>query len=120
VEDVAETRGDRQERVVAAHVGIPEARVALLLQAVRLADGRVEVDGERPRGGTRSGGSGATQSSRLTTSSWRAWAQLKLRRKVPRVEGQGRAQRVPEQGRRAARAQRVRVIDSVAAGQGQT
>ena len=49
---------------------------ALLGQSVGLADGGIEVDGER-----RVAGAGSPRSS------WRTWPHRKLRRKVPRVDG---------------------------------
>ena len=41
--------GDGEQRVIAPDVAVAEVRTTLLLQAVGLADGRVEVDRERRR-----------------------------------------------------------------------
>ena len=60
VQDLARARGHGEQGVVAAGVGVGELRPPGLLQAVGLADGRVEIDGERglSRPGTRGPGPG--------------------------------------------------------------
>ena len=45
-QDVARAGGDREEGVVAAHLGVPVVEGTLLSEAVRLADRRVEIDRE--------------------------------------------------------------------------
>ena len=57
--------------------------------------------------------------SRLTRSSWRTWPHRKLRRKVPRVGAQGgwRFYRAAQGAGRRPGAQRIRVVDAVAARQ---
>ena len=52
-EHVTRARGDREQRVVAADMGVAVVEGALLLEPVGLADGRVEVDRQGPVAGTR-------------------------------------------------------------------
>ena len=85
---VAGVGGDGQQRVIAPRTGVAVVAGALLGQSVGLADRRIKVDGEWcvAGSGTRPSRPGPA-TSRLTRSSWRTWPHLKLRRKVPRVEG---------------------------------
>ena len=55
-------------------------------------------------------------SSRLTRSSWRTWPHRKLRRKVPRVDGA--FDPTVENTGRPTGAQRIGVVDAIAASQG--
>jgi hypothetical protein len=52
---VARARRDREQGVVAAHLGVPVVEGTLLLEAVRLADRRVEVEREGRRAGAGAG-----------------------------------------------------------------
>ena len=84
---VAGAGGHGEERVIAPLAGVAMVPGPLLGQPVGLADGGIEVDGERRVAGSGTGGPGPASNSRLTRSSWRTWPHRKLRRNVPRVEG---------------------------------
>lgn len=104
---------DREQRVVAANVGIRVMPGALLLQAVRLADGRVEVDGQGTITG--SGTRRPCPSERLPADS------VELAHVAPAEAAQERAQRGgcldvdARDPSGATGAQGVGVVDAVAA-----
>ena len=82
---VAGAGGNGQQRVIASLAGVAVIARPLLGQTVCLADGGVQVDGQRPVAGSGPSRPGRASNSRLTRSSWRTWPHRKLRRKVPRA-----------------------------------
>ena len=60
-QDVAGAGGHREQGVIPADVGVPVVDGTFLLEAVRLADRRVEVDRERRIAGTGTGSPGPRQ-----------------------------------------------------------
>jgi hypothetical protein len=75
-----------QQRVVAEGVGVAVGG-ALVVVAVDLAHGGVQVHGHRPITGTPPAAHARVSSCSVSRSSWRTWPKVKARRKVPRVEG---------------------------------
>ena len=71
-----------RQRVIAPLTGVAVMAGPLLGQSVRLADGGVQVDGQRRIAGS---GAGLPCAFPAHPSSWRTWPQRKLR--VPKVEG---------------------------------
>ena len=79
--------GDGQQRVIAPLAGVAVATGALVAQSVGLADGGIEINGQRAVAGPPPAAHARANNSRLTRSSWRTWPHRKLCRKAPRVEG---------------------------------
>ena len=84
---VAGAGGDCQQRVISPRTGVAVEASALLGQSVGRADDRVQVNGEWCIAGSGIGPPDACQQLPAPRPSWRTWPQLKLRRKVPRVDG---------------------------------
>jgi hypothetical protein len=115
-EHVTRAGGDREQGVIAPHAGVAMVAGAFLLEPVRLADRRVEIDRERRVSGARPGGPGPAE--QLPAH------QIELADVAPAeaaqegAQGRGRLDREAEDATRAARPQRVRVGDRVAPGKG--
>ena len=111
-EHVAGAGRDREQRVIAAHVGVAVVEGALLLEAVGLADRRVEVDGQRSVAGSGTRRPGPREQLPADP--------VELAHVAPAEAAQERAQRGGRLDReaqdpgRAAGPQRVRVVDAVA------
>ena len=111
-EHVARAGRHREEGVIAAHTGVAVVAGTLLLQAVRLADGGVEIDGEGrgARPGAGSPGAGEEQPADLVELAHVAPAEAAQER----AEGGRRLHPEAQDAARAARPEGVRVVDRVA------
>jgi hypothetical protein len=105
-----------EQGVIAAHARIRDVRAALLRQAVRLADRRVEVDRKRLLAWTRARRPGPRQ--KLATDPVDLADVAPAEAAQERAEGGRRLQGEAEDPDRPTRAQRIRVVDAVAAREG--
>ncbi len=112
-EHVTRAGGDGEQRVVAAHSCVPVMDAALLREAVRLADGGVEIDRERSGAGSRTRGPGPGEEM--------AGHGVELADMAPAeaaqegAQGGRRLDDEPEDIRRVARLERGCIVDAVAA-----
>jgi hypothetical protein len=107
--------GKRQQRVVAAHLGVAK-RGPLLVGPVDLADGRVDVDGQRGRAFTRAGLPGPLQ--RLAADGVQLAGMAERERAQERADRGGSEHPVAEHLAGGPGPQPVAVIDPLATGQG--
>src|SRR5207245_8786553 len=103
------------ERVIAADVGVRVVPGAVLGEAVRLADRRVEIDRQRRRAGSGAGRPGPGEQLAADPVELADVAPAKAAQERP--QGRRRLDREAEDPGRAAGAQGVRVVDTVAPGQ---
>jgi len=115
-EDVAGPGGDRQQWVIAAHARVPVMERALLGQAVRLADRRVEIDRERLGSGSRSGRPGPRED--LPADPVELADVTPAEAPQERAQGRGRLDRETQDPLGAVGPQRVRIVDAVATREG--
>lgn len=115
-QDVAGPGGDRQERVIAADPGVPVVEGTLLLEAVRLADGRVEIDRQWLAAGTRTGSPGPRE--QFSTDPVELAHMTPAEAAQERPQGGRRLDAEAEDPAGAAGPQRVRVVDAVTTGEG--
>ena len=115
-EDVARAGRDREQRVIAADMAVREVGAAFLSETVRLADGRVQIDRERLRSGSRTGGPGPGE--QLAADAVELANVAPAEAAQERAEGGRRLDGEAQHPARATGAQGVRVIDAVAAREG--
>ncbi|GAC1669534.1 MAG: hypothetical protein NVS9B8_12400 [Candidatus Limnocylindrales bacterium] len=104
---------DREERVIAADMGVPVVAGALLLEAVRLADRRVEIDRERI--GDRTGTGRPGPGEELPTDPVELADVTPAKAAQERAQGRGRLDGEAEDPLRPAGPQGIRVVDAIAA-----
>ena len=113
---VAGAGGDSQQGVIAAHAAVAVVAGTLFGQSVGLADGGIQVDGQRPIGRVRPAAAQARASNpRLTRSQLADVAPPEAAQEGS--QGGGSLDRPAENLGGPARAQHVGVVDAVAAGQ---
>ena len=111
-EHLAAAGRDREERVVAAHAGVAVVEGTLLGETVGLADGRVEVDGERSVAGSRTRVPGSSEQLPADAVELADVAPAEAAQEG--AQGRGRLHPEAQDPSRATRAQGVRVVDVVA------
>ena len=112
---VAGSGGHGQQRVIAALAGVPVAAGSLLGQAVGLADGGVQVDGQRPVAGSGSGGPGPGQKLAAHPVQLADVAPPETVQESP--QGGGRFDHAPQHRGDPPRTQRIRIVNAVASRQ---
>ena len=112
-EHVARPGGDREQRVIAADVGIGVVPGTLLLEAVGLADRRVEIDRERFTARTGAGRPGPGEELAADPVELADVAPAEAAQE--RAHGRGGLDREAEDPLRAASPKRIHVVDAVAA-----
>ena len=112
---VAGAGGDGQQRVIAPLAGIAVVACALLGQSIGLADSRIQVDGQRRIAGSCPGLPCACQQLAAHAVELTDVPPAEAAQEGP--EGGGRLDRATENTDRPPGAQRISVIDAVAAGQ---
>ena len=113
---VAGVRGDGQQRVIAPLAGVAVTARSLLAQSVGLADGGVQVDGQRPVAGSRPSGPGPRQQLPAHPIQLANMTPTEAAQKGP--QGGWRLDHAADGPGRTAGAQHVGVVDAVATGQG--
>jgi hypothetical protein len=103
---------DREQGVIPAHAGVPVVESALLGQAIRLADRRVEIDRERRGPGSGTGREGPGQE--LTTDPVELANVAPAEAAQERAQGRGGLHHVAQDASRPAGPERVCVVDAVA------
>ena len=111
-EHVARPGGDREQRVVAPHMGIPMVEGAFLLEPVRLADRGIEID--RQGLATRSGAGRPAPGEQLAADPVELPDVTPAEAAQERPEGRRGLDREAEHTLRAAGPQGIRVVDRVA------
>ncbi len=114
-EHVARAGRHREQGVIAPDVGVAVVEGALLLEPVRLADRRVEVDRERCGTGARTGSPGPGEEVAADGVELADMAPAEAAQE--RAQGRWRLDPMTEDPARPARSQRVGVVDAVAAGE---
>ena len=113
---VAGAGGHGQQRVIAPLAGIAVVACALLGQTVGLADGGVQVDGQRPVAGSGTGGPGPCQQLPAHPVQLTDMAPPEAAQERP--QGGWRLDPTVENTGRPTGAQRIGVVDAIAASQG--
>ena len=107
--------GHGQQRVIAPLTGVAVMAGTLLAQAVGLADGGVQIDGQRPIAGT--GASGPSPGQQLPADPVQLPHVAPAEAAQEGAQGGRRLDHTPQDPGGTATAQRVGIVDAVAAGQ---